>query len=177
MGFTGLALAAMLHRDGFAQAGTEHQRPDGRPHFAPKAKSVIWIFCCGGTSHVESFDPKPELNRYAGKNYYSEDPLLRRALSNPERFADVRPVFDGMRVPAVSPTEKVMGIDQRPPKMGPERGFRDCRLLGKHRHSVRTIWPSVRSLCDDRQRSRRPGGIRAGPAFSRRAVSDARLLG
>ena len=41
--------------------------PDGRPHFAPKAKNVIWLFMIGGTSHVESFDPKPALNRYAGK--------------------------------------------------------------------------------------------------------------
>jgi hypothetical protein len=65
MGFTGLALAAMLHREGFARAGTA--KPDGRPHFPPKAKSVIWIFLCGGVSHVESFDPKPALNKYAGK--------------------------------------------------------------------------------------------------------------
>ena len=41
--------------------------PDGRPHFTPKAKNVIWLFMIGGTSHVESFDPKPALNRYAGK--------------------------------------------------------------------------------------------------------------
>ena len=38
------------------------------PHFAPKAKSVIWLFMIGGVSHVESFDPKPLLNKYAGKS-------------------------------------------------------------------------------------------------------------
>src|SRR5437773_2469331 len=42
--------------------------PDGGPHFPPKAKSVIWIFLCGGVSHVETFDVKPELNKYAGKS-------------------------------------------------------------------------------------------------------------
>src|SRR5436309_3570316 len=63
MGFTGLALGALLQRDGVARAAT----PDGRPHFAPKAKSVIWFFMVGGASQVETFDPKPELNRYAGK--------------------------------------------------------------------------------------------------------------
>ena len=70
MGFTGLALGAMLHRDGIAKgdAGAGWARPDGRPHFAPKAKSVIWFFMVGGTSHLESFDPKPALNRYAGKS-------------------------------------------------------------------------------------------------------------
>jgi hypothetical protein len=29
---------------------------------------VIWIFLCGGVSHVESFDVKPELNKYSGKS-------------------------------------------------------------------------------------------------------------
>jgi len=40
--------------------------PDGKPHFTPKAKNVIWIFMQGGVSHVETFDPKPALNKYAG---------------------------------------------------------------------------------------------------------------
>jgi hypothetical protein len=66
MGFTGLALGAMLQRDGFGQDASGWAPPDGRPHFAPKAKSVIWLFRIGGVSHVESFDPKPALNRYAG---------------------------------------------------------------------------------------------------------------
>ena len=67
MGFTGLVLGAMLHRDGIARADDGWAPPDGRPHFAPKAKSVIWLFMIGGVSHVESFDPKPQLNKYAGK--------------------------------------------------------------------------------------------------------------
>src|SRR5262245_29990847 len=57
MGFTGLALSALLWKDGVGRA-QEHSLPDGRPHFAPKAKSVIWLFMCGGVSHVESFDVK-----------------------------------------------------------------------------------------------------------------------
>src|SRR6185295_12140712 len=69
MGFTGLALSSMLFRDGVAQAVEPGWRPpDGRPHFPPRAKSVIWIFLCGGLSHVESFDVKPELTKYAGKS-------------------------------------------------------------------------------------------------------------
>jgi hypothetical protein len=67
MGFTGLALGAMLLRDGTARAQSTPAKPDGMAHFPPKAKSVIWLFTCGGVSHVESFDPKPELNQYAGK--------------------------------------------------------------------------------------------------------------
>jgi len=78
MGFTGLVLGSMLFRDGIAQAApTKPGKPaapkpkaaaEGGTHFPAKAKSVIWIFLCGGVSHVESFDVKPELNKYAGKS-------------------------------------------------------------------------------------------------------------
>ena len=72
MGFTGLALGALLFKDGVARAADPHapawQPPTGHAHFAPRAKSVIWIFLCGGVSHMESFDVKPELNKYAGKS-------------------------------------------------------------------------------------------------------------
>lgn len=71
-GFTGLALGAMLHAEGYgAERSTEQiptgQMPTGQPHFTPKAKSVIWLFMNGGVSQVESFDPKPMLNKFAGK--------------------------------------------------------------------------------------------------------------
>ena len=65
-GFTGLALGAMLHRDGHASPAA-WSPPDGRPHFPPRAKSVIWLFMNGGVSHLESFDPKPMVTKYAGK--------------------------------------------------------------------------------------------------------------
>lgn len=70
MGFTGLALGSMLFRDGVRAAPPEAawHPPDGKPHFTPKAKSVIWIFLCGGVSHLESFDVKPALNQYSGKS-------------------------------------------------------------------------------------------------------------
>ncbi|MFN9348195.1 MAG: DUF1501 domain-containing protein, partial [Planctomycetota bacterium] len=67
MGFTGLALSAMLQKDGFAHSDQNWAPPDGKPHTAPKAKSVIWLFMNGGVSHMESFDPKPMLTKYAGK--------------------------------------------------------------------------------------------------------------
>ena len=66
LGFTGLALGAMLHRDGIA-GDKEWSPPTGKPHFAPKAKSVIWLFMNGGVSQMESFDPKPMLTKYGGK--------------------------------------------------------------------------------------------------------------
>src|SRR5438128_2487999 len=75
MGFTGLALGAMLFKDGAAHAlpspsgrGAGGEGARSGPHITPKAKSVIWIFLCGGVSHLESFDVKPELNKYSGKS-------------------------------------------------------------------------------------------------------------
>jgi hypothetical protein len=58
-GFGSLALASLLANDKlFASAQS--------PHFKPPAKSVIWCFLDGGPSHIDLFDPKPELNRLAG---------------------------------------------------------------------------------------------------------------
>src|SRR4051794_19792234 len=77
LGFTGIALGAMLFREGIARAEeAAWHPPDGKPHFKPRAKSVIWIFLCGGVSHVESFDVKPELNKYSGKSI-AETPFAK----------------------------------------------------------------------------------------------------
>ena len=71
LGFGGIALNSMLHQDGFVRAAEAggHSVPDGRPHLAPKAKNVIWIFLSGGVSQMETFDPKPLLNKLSGKTY------------------------------------------------------------------------------------------------------------
>jgi hypothetical protein len=91
LGFTGLALGAMLRRDAAAGPGG-WAPPDGRPHFAPEAKSVIWIFMNGGVSHLESFDPKPEITKHAGKTI-AETPYA--AVQDPTRLAKERaPVPD-----------------------------------------------------------------------------------
>ena len=85
MGFTGLALGAMLAQDGIVRANSPAvwQPPDGQPHFAPKAKSVVWLFMNGGISHMESFDPKPELTNFAGKTL-SDTPF--KDVQNPEKL-------------------------------------------------------------------------------------------
>ena len=66
LGFTGVALGAMLHRDGYGSEAA-WMPPDGNPHTPPRAKSVIWLFMNGGLSHLESFDPKPMVTAYGGK--------------------------------------------------------------------------------------------------------------
>ncbi len=98
MGFTGLALGALLFREGIARGTPPGQRewtpPDGKPHFAPKAKSVIWLFMVGGTSHMESFDPKPALNKYAGKTI-AETPY-KHTLESPHLKKNLREVIPGL---------------------------------------------------------------------------------
>ena len=55
-----MALASLLNEKLFA-AG------QGGLHFAPKAKRVIYLFMSGGPSHIDLFDPKPELTRRTGE--------------------------------------------------------------------------------------------------------------
>lgn len=73
MGFTGLVLGSLLQEDGYAAPETLRSRDrvqaPGKSHFPAKAKSVIWIFLAGGVSHMESFDVKPALTKYAGKTF------------------------------------------------------------------------------------------------------------
>ncbi len=64
-GITSLALASLLHRD--AAAATSNPLAAKEKHFAAKAKSVIFLFMAGGPSHLETFDPKPLLNRLNGQ--------------------------------------------------------------------------------------------------------------
>jgi hypothetical protein len=62
-GLGGLALAWMLNRD--SRAGSFSAPPV--PHFPPRARRVVQIFCAGGVSHLDTFDYKPELERLHGK--------------------------------------------------------------------------------------------------------------
>jgi hypothetical protein len=74
-GFGALALSALLNEEANAQRSnpnTQHPTPANAlapkpPHFAPTAKSVIWLFMEGGPSHIDLFDPKPALEKLAGK--------------------------------------------------------------------------------------------------------------
>ena len=83
--YPGISRRALLRRTGlgFAALGTdvllaEQAKPGGsgavrnpleprKPHFAPKAKHVIFLFMHGGPSHLDTFDPKPRLKAEEGK--------------------------------------------------------------------------------------------------------------
>lgn len=86
LGFGSLALHAMLQREAI---GSPLDAVSGLPHFQPKAKSVIWLFMRGGVSHMESFDPKPALTKYAGVSI-SKSPFSD--VQDPEKLKRVRVV-------------------------------------------------------------------------------------
>jgi hypothetical protein len=74
MGFGAMGLASLMAQAGLtprAVAGEAidavHPLAPRAPQFPAKAKRVIHIFVNGGPSHVDTFDPKPALERYAGK--------------------------------------------------------------------------------------------------------------
>jgi Protein of unknown function (DUF1501) len=118
MGFTGLAMGAMLARE----AGAAAPPP-------AKAKSVIWIFLCGGVSHVESFDPKPALDRYAGQ---SIEATPYKDVLNPSRLKDLvsaNPQHGGRKI--------LMGLNT---------GF---RKYGESGLEVGDWWRHVGSCADD----------------------------
>ncbi|MBI1353909.1 MAG: DUF1501 domain-containing protein [Acidobacteria bacterium] len=76
-GFPMLALTDLLSRDGFfAQparaAGAEGLLAAKQPHFAAKAKHVVFLFMNGAPSQVDTFDPKPELVRQHGRPYQGD---------------------------------------------------------------------------------------------------------
>ncbi|NND97515.1 MAG: DUF1501 domain-containing protein, partial [Pirellulaceae bacterium] len=70
-GFGAAALASMLQADGFfgSASAAEYRNPLAAkpPHFAPKAKSVIFLFMYGGPSHIDTFDRKPKMKGMDGK--------------------------------------------------------------------------------------------------------------
>ncbi len=106
-GIGGLALASLLDADGLlkracAVANDRTVSPAANPlapkspHREPRAKRVIYLFMHGGPSHVDLFDPKPDLIRFAGQ------PL-------PESFGQVmtrRKVGSNPLLPAVRPFRK-----------------------------------------------------------------------
>lgn len=121
MGFAGVALSALLQRDGLAKT-------TGRK---PRAKSVIWLFMVGGTSHMESFDPKPMLNKYAGKTI-AESPY-KELLNSPHLKKNLR--------------ELVPGLHKVQPKIFPMQvGY---RKHGQSGLEISDWWPNVASCADD----------------------------
>jgi hypothetical protein len=130
-GFAVMALAAMLHRDGVARADERWSPPDGKPHFPPKIKRVIWLFMVGGTSHVEGFDPKPMLDKFDGKTI--EETPFRAALDSPHIKKNVRELIPGQHKVRAKLMKMQAGY----------KNYGECGL------KVSDWWPHVGGIADD----------------------------
>jgi hypothetical protein len=94
-GFGWLAASSLLAE----QLGTQNSKPETssnpsaakQPHFPPRAKRVIFLFMKGGPSHMDTFDPKPLLDRDDGKPFPGAKPRVQFAatgelLKSPWKF-------------------------------------------------------------------------------------------
>jgi uncharacterized protein DUF1501 len=81
-GIGSLALGSILNDRLFAQAATNPTAPRP-PHFAPKAKQIIYLFMAGAPSQLDLFDYKPALNKYNGQ------PVPQDVIKG-ERFAFIK---------------------------------------------------------------------------------------
>jgi hypothetical protein len=95
MGMGAVSLASLFGNLGFLQSsgaaeGFTSPLVPKAPHFPAKAKRVIHIFANGGPSHVDTFDPKPALDKYAGKALPMENLATERktgaAFASPFKF-------------------------------------------------------------------------------------------
>jgi len=89
-GFGFLALQAMIAQEQAKAAGTNPLTAK-QPHFPARAKRIVFLFMKGGPSHVDTFDPKPLLQRDDGKPYPFKQPRVQFAetgklLKSPWKF-------------------------------------------------------------------------------------------
>lgn len=124
------ALASLTGVLGGGVGGTVQAAPDttngrgglpGLPHFAPKAKRVIYLFMCGGPSHIDMFDHHPEVRKLHGQE-------LPDSIRN------------GQRITGMTSGQKSF------PVVAPMFKFKQH---GEHRTWVSEILPQVSTVVDD----------------------------
>ena len=91
-GFGGLALSCLLaEKQGLAADGSTNPLAPRVTHHQPKAKSVIFLFMDGGPSQMDTFDPKPRLQKESGQPIKMETPatvfnISKMVLGSPFSF-------------------------------------------------------------------------------------------
>jgi hypothetical protein len=103
LGFGWLAATGLLEAEARAESrGPLAPRP---PHFPARAKAVIHLFANGGPSHLDTFDPKPLLNTYAGREIPNPLKTERRTgAALPSPFSFTRHGQSGLEVSELFPS-------------------------------------------------------------------------
>ena len=110
MGLGWLGAASMIqtqsHADGSDSTGMVHTSMATRPpHFAPRARAVIHLFANGGPSHLDTFDRKVALEKYAGQTVPGVLPTERRTgAAMPSPFSFARHGESGLEVSELFPS-------------------------------------------------------------------------
>ena len=151
-----------------------------RPHFAPKAKHVIFLFMNGGMSQVDTFDPKPALTKYEGSRCRAEDPTdraSRRRYAVAVQVQEVRPERargqrDLSRTSASASTTSASSARCTPTMPNHEPSLHADELR-RHQLPGRSLDGRVAHL---RPRHREPESARLRRALPRRLPSRARQL-
>ena len=135
-GLGSLALASLLRDERLSAAPSRNPLAPRAPHTkTARAKSVIFLFMAGGPSHMETFDPKPLLNRLNGK-------------PRPKSFGDVK-------YQQIKPGSVLLGSRRRFKKHG-ESGIEVSDLFPELAERIDDI-TVIRSCYGDR------GGALGGP--------------
>ena len=79
VGFGSLALASLLGGESSAAAAAADPLAPKQPHFPARAKRIIFLFMKGGPSHIDTFEPKPQLDKDDGKPLPFDKPRVQFA--------------------------------------------------------------------------------------------------
>ncbi|WP_341228402.1 DUF1501 domain-containing protein [uncultured Arcticibacterium sp.] len=121
-GIGGIALGSLLMPDLFKGGkGLTEGLPVGIPHFAPKAKRVIYLFQNGAPSQLESFDYKPKLNKMAGQD-------LPESIRNGQRLT---------------------GMTSGQSKFPLVGSYYDFKQYGKSGAWISDLFPNIANIADD----------------------------
>jgi hypothetical protein len=121
IGLGSMALGSLMIKDFFGEDDVTTGLPIGLPHFAPKAKRIIYLFQNGAPSQLETFDYKPKLNEMFGQDLPAS-------------------IRDGQRLTGMTANQ------ERFPLVGSNYKFSQ---FGKHGAWVSEIFPNIGSIADD----------------------------
>lgn len=127
MGFGSLAAGSLLA----SERPVDQPRKGAQSGRPARAKNVIWVFLSGGVSHLETFDPKPLLNKFSGKTFDET------GLTNPQKL----PIY-------LERSRSVVGMDREViSKIMPlQVGF---KRYGRSGIEVSDWLPNLGSVVDD----------------------------